>query len=417
MKKYWFIIWALLFNSISFAQGEASFMTSALPTLAFQQSPFFIGAGQIGAAVPMKDPIGFYLNPAQLGYFSQENNFAFLAMPQKAKKSFGYPQVTVNSFGGAAGYNFNKRFGLPISVGIGYIHNKFSYGTFIITGEDSPAPFGEYESYDAFDCFSLGTGINYYLHFNIGLSIKRFNSILSARIIDNKIVSSEANGTTYDFGIMITAPAARLFFNNVKLNLDNATYLKPKLDITLGYSLTNQGKEIYYVDPSQSDPLPRTARLGYTLDFGINLFKEGLTLNAIGYSFTSESEDMLAKSRNNGGIQYQGMFGGIKPIKQIIQLDRDNEIVEHTGNILTLFETIYAASGRYVRGNNFNIRSYGYGFSTEGIFKLLSSSVDNQTLRFITDHLTIEYYDAYNYAELNNTNYQGIAVYIKGIQL
>lgn len=75
-----------LFNLLTFAQGEA-----ALPGQTLQRSLPLIGAGQIGAAKPNNDPIGYYLNPAILGYSSQNNHASIYFMPSKADwiKAFG----------------------------------------------------------------------------------------------------------------------------------------------------------------------------------------------------------------------------------------------------------------------------------------------------------------------------------------
>ncbi len=39
----------------------------------------------------------------------------------------------------------------------------------------------------------------------------------------------------------------------------------------LGYSKSNIGDEIYYIDPAQADPLPRMDRIGYGITAGFDL--------------------------------------------------------------------------------------------------------------------------------------------------
>ncbi len=67
-----------LFNVSNFAQGEG-----AMPVMTLQTSLPLLGAGWIGTAKPNNDPIGFYLNPAILGYSSQNNHASLFFMPTK----------------------------------------------------------------------------------------------------------------------------------------------------------------------------------------------------------------------------------------------------------------------------------------------------------------------------------------------
>ena len=254
MKRYYLVgILFLLLYKPSFSQGEA-----ALPFLELQQSPLLLGAGQIGVSIPMSDPLGFYYNPAQLGYFSRDNNFSMLALPQKTKwlKYFA-PNIDLsfNTYGMTAGYNFNNKYNLPLSIGIGYIHNRVNYEEYVINNSTS-------ESYDAFDCYSLGASYNYFLLFNLGLSVKSYDSQLNDLPVGEINQTSNLSGTAFDFGTLIIVPVSNLLFENVKYNLDPNSYIKPKFDLSLGYSILNMGKKVVYVDQAQANPIPRTAGLG-----------------------------------------------------------------------------------------------------------------------------------------------------------
>ncbi len=403
MKKYYLVIilFLLLYKS-SFSQGEA-----ALPFLELQQSPLLLGAGQIGVSIPMSDPLGFYYNPAQLGYFSRDNNLSMLTLPQKTKwLKYLAPNLDLsfNTFGLTAGYNFKKNYNLPLSIGAGYIHNKVSYGTF--------------QSYDAFDCYSLGVSYNYVLLFNLGFSIKSYDSHLSDLPVGDNNKIPAVSGNAFDFGALIIAPVSNLFFENIKYNLDPDSYIKPKFDISLGYSILNLGKKVAYIDQSQADPIPREARLGYSLNFGLDLFTNQTILNAIDYSFSAEAEDMLITANSSGFKEYQGMLGDINFGKHLIELKGDQNVVVHRGHIFRLFETIIITSGRY-NGSGFNnYKSNGFGFSSEGIFKLLSRSIDNSAIGFISNHLVIEYFHSNNFVDTNfETNFQGLAFYFKNFSL
>jgi hypothetical protein len=395
------LILFLLYTNV-IAQGEA-----AIPTLVFQQSTLFFGAGQIGAAIPMQDPAGFYLNPAQLGYFSRNNNLAVSFMPEKTKwgpSSFG---SNFQTFSLAAGYNFKaKNENLPLSIGAGYIQNKMQY--------KSPS-----ENYDSFNCFSIGAGYDYYIQFNAGIAVKSIKSVITTKdVMDMREQTITATGTAFDFGFMLTAPITNLLSNNIRYDLNDNSFLRPKIDITLGYSLTNLGKEIYYVDPVQSDPIPRTARLGYTVDLGIGFGGAKTKINGIDYSFTAEAEDILINRNNSGGLEYQSMLGDIDFGKNLIALRSDNNVVVHKGHIFRLFETIILTSGRYYGYGYGNTETNGYGLSSQGVFKLLANAITEPIINYIKDHLVIEYYGANISAGTGmETNFKTISVSIRGMRL
>ncbi len=415
MKKNWSILILLWFYTDVFTQGEA-----AVPFMVLQQSTLLIGAGQIGAAIPSYDPTGFYLNPSQLGYFSKENNFAISVMPEKNRwmPNFGM-NYSFQSFGVAVGYNFRKNNeNLPLSIGIGYIHSKLDFGQYLRITPYTPDYWLSHDDYDVFDSFSVGVGYDYYLQFNLGLSIKSFESNLGGSQTGQEYRIAKASGTAFDFGFMIIAPITKLFLSNIKYNLSDKSFITPKLDITLGYSLINYGDEIFYTDQLQKDPIPRTARLGYTLFFGIDLYGLKNKFSAIDYSFTAEAEDILIKRNSMSKFEYQRMLGDINIGKHLIELKKDDDVVVHRGHILRLFETVFISKGVYDgRGYN-HIKTDGLSVSSQGIFKLLNEVIDNPVVSFIANHFVVEYYDSNIFVGSGmDTNLKGLSIYLKGIEL
>ncbi len=409
MKRYYVVLFIILLIKPIFAQGEA-----AVPFLEFQQSPLLLGAGWTGAAIPVKDASGFYYNPAQLGYFSRENNFSVFFMPQKTSwmPYFNIPS-NFSSYSAAAGYNFKTSDdGLPLSIGIGYMHSKFDFGTRMITLPGNPPRFNSYSTYDSFNCFSVGASYDYYLQFNLGFSIKSFTSNIGQNY--------EATGTAYDLGAMITAPISKLLFDDSKFELGSNSFFKPKFDFTLGYSLTNLGRKISYIDPAQSDPIPRTARLGYTFDFGLEL-TSGLikNLNVLEYSFTAEAEDILINRDDYGNSSYKNIFGDISIGDNLIALEGNSNVVVHRGHIFRLFDTIIIISGRR-DGKSFDENgreSNGFGISTEGLFKLFNSTVDDPTIKYISSHFALEYYNTNVFSSSPlETNLKGVILNYKGLK-
>jgi hypothetical protein len=239
------------------------------------------------------------------------------------------PDLTFQTSGVSVGYNFKTEDNeLPLTIGLGYLENKFDYGKFIRTGPDSPAPLYEYSSYDQFKSISIGVSYDYYLLFSLGVSIKSYYSNLGPAIMIDKFEESNATGTAFDFGGMITAPINKLVFDDYKFDLNPNSSIKPKFDFTLGYSLSNLGKEVVYIDQAQADPLPRTARLGYSFNFSLEFSNTKVEkFSFIDYSFTAESDDILINKDTTGKFEYQNPFGDIKPVKHLIELKGDDYVI------------------------------------------------------------------------------------------
>ncbi len=73
----------------------------------------------------------------------------------------------------------------------------------------------------------------------------------------------KAETTVNDFGILLNVPVLKLIDDNMQAQLDENLFAKPTFNFSVGYSKSNIGDEITYIDPAQADPLPRMDRLGY----------------------------------------------------------------------------------------------------------------------------------------------------------
>ena len=412
--KIRYIILSLLFSySIIFAQGQA-----AVPFLLNEQSPLFYGAGEIGTAVPMHDPIGFYYNPAQLGYYSRNNNLSVFFMPDKTTlfNQFNY-DVTSNSFGFALGYNFKSNgSNIPLSIGAGFLHNRIDYSQLFVSM--GPTPNTTLNSYNSFDCYSFGASYDYYVLFNFGFSLKSFSSTLSLiPTAESPYGNLKATGTAFDFGAMVIAPFDDLFLKNTEIKIENG-FFKPILKSTLGYSISNIGKKIYYVDAAQSDPIPRTARLGYSINLGLKTKIAGVELPVIDYSFTAEVEDLLVNSDTLGNSSYQGLFGDINIGNNLILLNGDKNVIIHKGHIFNFFKTLTIVKGGISSGNLLNVTTNGWAVSSEGLFSILVNNISNTALSYLFRHFDFEYYhSSISAGPYLNPKPSGFAVYFKGIDL
>lgn len=429
-------------QSIIFSQNGA-FASANL-----QQSPLLIGAGSIGAAIPNDDVFGFYLNPAILGYSARNNHFSFSVMPTKTDwftqnfyymhpASSSYPglfildnseQPTFYNLGFNFGYNLKStELKLPISIGFGYIYNEFQYGK--VSYNPFDYSFREEQekgdNYDEFNCFSIGVGIDYFVKFNMGFSIKSFNSKLSP-FYDNP-QNYIAEGTMMDYGALLIVPISDLILQEHKYEYDKSPKLKPITNFSFGFSSTNHGDEIYYIDKSQKYPLSRTARIGYTFEFGLDLILEKNIINLFKYSFTAEAEDLLIKYNDrylNSGTKYQSGIGDIKLQDHLFFLIADEKVVVHKGHILNLFDTFTLIFGS-LDGKNINPinKTSGVGISSKGIFNLLNTHTDNKVLKYITKHFQIDYiatdydFNSMSFAKNNTVKFDALSIHFVEFEL
>ena len=417
MKKYANLFLVFLFVSTFklYCQGDGALLFTTV-----QQSPMLLGAGQIGVSIPNDDAIGFYYNPAILGYSSRHNHASIYTMPSKTDWFFS-SEYKFNNYGFSLGYNLkSSKLDLPISVGLGYIYNKFDYGEKSVTPGSSSMWLGKYDSYDLFNCFSLGFGIDYYIKLNLGLSIKAFESKIGASVSNGNIIDYKAEGKMLDYGVLLIFPISDLLLSDVKIEIDNSSKINPITNFSIGYSLANVGDEIFYLDEFQTDPLSRTARFGYTFEIGFDIKLNETNLNLINYSFTAEANDMLIKTRTefNYDINYQSGFGDIDISENLFSLKSNDKVIVHRGHIFRFFDTLILTSGRFIgRGYLEPRQTNGIGFSSKGLFTLLNS-FSNNTIRYFTNHFVIEYFTSdVRFLPNTITNFDGISIHFVGFEL
>jgi hypothetical protein len=408
--KAFVIISIFIFTGKLSAQADA-----AVPMLYLNPSPKLNGLGMTGTSLPNEDPAGFYYNPAMLGYISQNNTISFQMYPSKVNwLGFNFLSYENKSFN--IGYNLkNLLGGLNLSAGFGYIHSKMDWGKFIFTGPDSPTPLYSppysVDTFDQFDAYGFGVGIDYFVQFNVGISYKKIISQIPRDNYDSP-EAIDANISTLDYGMLLTIPVTRLVSPVIQFPILENILASPYLNLSLGYAQLNVGNELYYIDRSQTEPLPRTARLGYTISSGINIKLNSSTIKAIGYEFTVDADDDLIETDPYTYTHsYQGFLGDIKIGRNLIGLKSDNNVVVHKGHNVNLFETISFQIGRFDGRGYYNDKSSGIGIQTKGIFTLLKTFTNNNVLNFIADHLDIQYYSTTLFVDSGlDSNFKGINV-------
>ena len=413
MKKFlWIFIASSIFSLNIFAQGEA-----AVWFLTFPISPSQNAMGYTGTSLLIDDPYGFLLNPAQLGHTSQHNNFSFMFYPSKVEL-WGMNQFQIKGSAFNIGYNFKELIGFPISLGFGFANQELTldYSDFFPTVRD-------FQDKDSYNAYSFGVGIDYYVQFNTGITFKNISSTLSDPFPITP-VTFEAKGNTIDFGFLLNVPVLKLIDKNISFSISNKKSLKPFLNISFGYSKSNIGDEIYYIDPAQADPLPRTARLGYGISTGLDIVYEDYLFRFIGIDFTVDAEDLLLKYKTESDSLfpvtrldgYQSFIGDINVGRNIIQVKGDDNVFVHAGIQFNLVDSFLFKWG-HLKGNDPAKRTTnGFEIRSSGILKFLDSQIENSTIKFISNHFDIRYYNStYSVDSELETKIKGLALYVHNL--
>ena len=198
-----------------------------------------MGIRNAGVSSLSNDPLAFYSNPAALGYTGQTNNFSLQFYPEKIKWGIG-SQATFNNTGLSAGYNFSKLLnGINLSAGIGFISSKFDYG-WNYTYDPFSNTNTYYNSYDQYNAYGIGVSLDYFVSLSLGLTYKRIDSKLGP------IPNEEAKLNAIDWGVLLNVPVSKLAASDYLYKFFDNTELKPVVNLSIGYSRSNIGNEVYY---------------------------------------------------------------------------------------------------------------------------------------------------------------------------
>jgi len=198
-----------------------------------------------------------------------------------------------------------------------------------------------------------------------------------------------------DYGFLLTVPIVKLIDREYKFYMLENIPAVPYFNFSMGYSRLNQGGKVSYADPNQADPLPRTARLGYTLSSGLDIKLHNNLFRLFGYDFTVEADNLLINPIEGiGPVTYKSGLGDINIGRNLIQLKSNDNVVVHKGHEFNLFETFTVLIGRFDGNGYYNDESDGIGLRLKGIFTLLKAYTNNKPFNFIADHFDIEYYSS-----------------------
>jgi len=401
---------AFLFLSIlsfSYSQGPGS---AAVPFVLIGPSPALASYQGASAVFPTDDSFGFYYNPAHLGVFSKDNNFAFQFFPKKMQwlPEFNFSDLTFNSYSFAGGYVLRDYLNdeIDLNIGIGYLRTVLSLGESVetdVTGNELRT-FRSSENYDA---YSIGLGFEYYACFSFGYTYKKINSNLAPAGI--QVGTETADGTAdvsaHDVGLLVSLP--------IITDDDDYTFEGMQLfsNAYLGYAISNIGGFVKYSKEYPGDPLPKTAKLGLGFSLGLIESYGSHDIKIIEVGLANEANDLLIESG-----KYQSFFNSDIDLIENVLFGNSSGLVGTQNSLkLNLIESIHFGFHK-MKGPGFPRYVYNTSFmiSISGILKFFAQEWYEDFAQFVDIRYAQCKIDVKD-SPLDGTKYKSISIHLKNI--
>ncbi|KAA3612175.1 MAG: hypothetical protein DWQ05_19425 [Calditrichaeota bacterium] len=361
---------ALLFltTSLVFGQSEAT-----VQFLLINPSNVAMGKGGTSVVNAYYDPASVLFNPANIADMDINNRFSVVG--QSHLKSSGWlPQLTSD----LSYTSLTNQYGLKIpntrlKLATGYSLIHFDLDKQDIYAEDSPIPIATFHSKEDAHVFTLGMNYEYYIKLNVGFNAKKFTSKLAPALSDtSQAGDGSASGWGYDWGYTIKAPLIDWY--DFK---QHSKIIKPFLSLGYGFSKSNIGDKVTYIDESQADPQPRIARQGLNLFGGVKISGNGFDFDILSINYSRELSDLLINrytdSNDEIQIEYEGGNGNINFWDNIFNKNIHMKVISERGIEVNFIETLMVRTGKHkdIRGRVI-YDTFGYSFHSVGAFKLLN---------------------------------------------
>ena len=384
------IILSCVLTIISYSQPGSS----AVPFLNIPTSVEANGMGGISTVANASSPSAMMFNPAQLGMHTQSNFFSTELNTSRTEwlPSFNLNDLYITNSSFALGTKLPLSESSTISIGIGYSRLYLNLGKFILSSEGDPSSAAVFEGHEASDNFSTGIGIDNGVKIAAGMTLKKITSALSPIGSAQEGGSGTARLWAMDFGLVGTLPIVP-FMERLDDVAENSA--APFLSVSGAYALNNLGGEVSYIG-SQSDPLPRTARLGLSFNAGMMYRANSVLFELLNVTIAREAENFLFNRFNDGRWEYTGsLIGNINFTQDVLQAEAHGYVSVRRGFSIGLFETVTIREGSYQGDGELVYNTSGFSISTLGVSKFIASFIHERAgfdpVEFFASHLEIRY--------------------------
>lgn len=232
--------------------------------------------------------------------------------------------------------------------------------------------------------------------------------------------SGNATGVGADLGFWLDNNAVESARRLFKQNYSDNFFLRP----SLGFAVTNVGPSVTYDGHSDSDPLPRTARITMGLTAGIQIkHPDGLPWRMVTLNVAAEADDELVKREDYREYSYQFPPGDINPLRDVLLSQSNSRLMQKKAFELSVLDMLFVRGGSHSYDGNYPliIRYSGWGFSVRGALRLASHATAFNDLTWLVRHVDIQYHEAKedagsgdrydnDYNPRDGTQYKGITL-------
>ena len=216
--------------------------------------------------------------------------------------------------------------------------------------------------------------------------------------------TGNASVTAHDLGLVVHLPIFEALAASQNEPSEIHTGIRPFLVPSFGYSQSNIGDTITYIDAAQSDPLPRTARAGIGFRAGINYITEDFDWQLISFERLHEAEQLLVRKDQRGNIYYENFFGDINLWRNVIKGKEDYKVVSKTGWELSLLDFLSIRRGRHSDplGRVF-YKTQGLSLHLTGLLNMIHYFNPQLKQSQIFDSILKHFEMEYSYGKINAT--------------
>ena len=313
------------------------------------------GLGSCGVSANLNDVYSSFSNPAHSnlpdGFSFQSSNITTNWLPALTSDIYLQSNVKKISYSGNKIFKNNK-FDLQLSISL--LDLDFDLGEVYLYSQYSTEVFRNY-NLSQWKNFSFGIKFKEYpFYFSIGYTDKQTSQQLVINTVDG---AQNFRSDFYDLGLRFV--------------IDDYSY-KDVLGLTysLGYSKSNIGDFVSFIDGQLGDPAPTVARFGMSLGFNLKPFENNNWMIAINHF--REAEDLLIKTMAGLPPTYdKSLLGDINIRDHIFSNNKDEGIIIRRGNELNFFNIYYTRTGKVIDvEGNINMKTKGYGFNYSKSAKL-----------------------------------------------
>jgi hypothetical protein len=369
--------------------------------------------GEAAVANRTDDPLSFMINPAHIGYLSENSLHSYGYNFSNWLPEFGLSDLWVKTFAFSSGINLKKvkESYLPFSFGMGYSRLFINLGMFNLRDEYNN-DLGNFHAWESSDQYTLGIGVNYLIRAYAGVTFKQIISMLH----EEDDISTRAKAV--DYGMLVVIPVVDIVSKISNKRFQLLPDVIPYVDINVGIAKNNISDDSvsYYPYATYSDPLPRYARAGIGFDIGVNYKLNNVNLKLFSFKWTIEAGDVLVK-RYSGVYdsltdtwitrpywKYVEGFGNIKFFDEIILGKTNKETEKKKGWELNIFDIFSFRSGSFLEDPQRGARHYytdGFGIRFSGLAKLLRAMNPSFDRNFITGIILNNFDIRYNHSVLS----------------